>query len=368
MAQIELRNIRKQFGDTTAVDGIDATISEGSYTMILGPSGCGKTTTLRMIAGLERPTEGDILMDGEVVTDKPARKRDLSLVFQNLALWDHKTVRENMEFGLKMRDIGKDERQNRIDEIAGILQIEDKLDVSPSTLSGGQQQRVALGRSLVRKPGVLLLDEPLSSLDERLRLEMRTELARIHQELDVTFVHVTHNQEDAMTIADEILLMNEGRVQQFDRALNLYHRPANEFVANFIGTPSMNLFDAEFVDDTDVYLDAGAFRLTIPEDMSDRYRGHVVEDQIRVGIRPDTLRFDARGRNGDPSFDASVSIIETFGDYNWYYLDAGLEDDIVVQSADERVMDSVGTGDSVTLSIGADRIHLFDKSSGTRIV
>ncbi|MFC7026843.1 ABC transporter ATP-binding protein [Halomicroarcula sp. GCM10025710] len=210
MGTIELNTLRKEFGSLVAVNDLDLTITEGSYTMILGPSGCGKSTTLRMIAGLERPTSGDIFIDGNRVTDYPPRERNLSMVFQSLALWDHKTVRENIAFGLKMDDVPKAEREAAVDEVAEILHIEDKLDQSPASLSGGQQQRVALGRSLVREPDVILLDEPLSSLDAKLRLEMRAELSRIQQRIGTTFVHVTHNQEDAMSIADEIILLNDG--------------------------------------------------------------------------------------------------------------------------------------------------------------
>ncbi|WP_101295834.1 ABC transporter ATP-binding protein [Halegenticoccus soli] len=365
MGEVALQNVSKRFGDdVVAVDSIDASFRDGAYTMILGPSGCGKTTTLRIIAGLETPTEGEILINDEVVTNKPPQKRDLSLVFQNLALWDHKTVEENMEFGMRMRGVGKEERQARVAEIAEILRIEDKLGESPASLSGGQQQRVALGRSLVREPELLLLDEPLSSLDERLRLEMRTELARVHQELGTTFIHVTHNQEDAMTIADEILLLNNGRLQQFDDPLELYHNPANEFVADFIGSPSMNLFDATFVADGETYLDAGSFRLTIPPHVADAFRDTVDEGDVRVGMRPEALRFvtdeSTPARNGTPTIDATVTIVETFGDFNWYYLDTGIGTDIVVQSADESAMENVDVGDSVTVAVEVDRLHLFD--------
>ncbi|WP_129113799.1 ABC transporter ATP-binding protein [Halegenticoccus tardaugens] len=365
MGEVTLQNVSKRFGDdVVAVDGIDASFSDGAYTMILGPSGCGKTTTLRMIAGLETPSEGEILINDERVTNEPPQKRDLSLVFQNLALWDHKTVEENLAFGMRMRGVDREERRARVVEIAEILRIEDKLDESPAALSGGQQQRVALGRSLVREPELLLLDEPLSSLDERLRLEMRTELARVHQELGTTFIHVTHNQEDAMTIADEILLLNGGRLQQFDDPLELYHNPANEFVADFIGSPSMNLFDATFVTDEETYLDAGAFRLTIPARASDAFRDNVDEGDVRVGVRPESFRvlLDDRSpvRNGTPTIDATVTIVETFGDFNWYYLDADIDTDIVVQSADEAVMAGVDVGDAVTVAADVDRLHLFD--------
>ena len=368
--KIELDGVTKRYGDLVAVDSLDAAFTEGTYTMILGPSGCGKSTTLRMIAGLETPTEGDVLIDGEVVTDRPPRHRDISMVFQSLALWNHKTVRENMAFGLKMEGVDGEERDARVEEIAEILHIEEKLDQSPTELSGGQQQRVALGRSLVREPEVVLLDEPLSSLDAKLRLEMRTELRRIQRELGTTFVHVTHNQEDAMTVADEILLLDDGRLQQFGSSLELYHEPANEFVADFIGTPSMNLFDATYVDGSSPTLDAGGFELAIPADLANVYRERVSGGKVRVGVRPEALHVDG----GDPSegkgptFTATVDVVETFGDLNWYYLDAGIGTPLVLQTGDEAVMDVLSRGDEIRVRVDADDLHVFEPRTGEAVV
>lgn len=366
MGEIQLYDLTKEYGNLTAVDGIDITIPEGSYTMILGPSGCGKSTTLRMIAGLETPTMGDVSIDGEIVTDLPPRKRDLSMVFQNLALWDHKTVRENIAFGLKMNDVPKVERTKHVERIAEILQIEDKLDQSPAALSGGQQQRVALGRSLVHEPDVILLDEPLSSLDAKLRIEMRTELARIQQRIGTTFVHVTHNQEDAMSIADEILLLNNGRVQQFGDPIDLFEDPNNEFVADFIGTPSMNLLDATYVDDeVQPHLDTGGFQLAIPEPYHEIYRENIPSPDVHIGMRPNKLRPASNGSAPEmPSFDASVSMVETFGDANWYYLDAGTEEDLIMKTADEDVIKSVSPNDDLTITVSPDAIHVFDPEQG----
>ncbi|TYL36169.1 sugar ABC transporter ATP-binding protein [Natronococcus pandeyae] len=363
MTKIELDHVTKEYGSLVAVDDIAIEFTEGAYTMILGPSGCGKSTTLRMIAGLETPTRGDVLIDGEVVTDQPPRHRNLSMVFQSLALWNHKSVRENMGFGLQMEGVDKEERNARIEEIAAVLQIEDKLDQPPSELSGGQQQRVALGRSLVRKPEVILLDEPLSSLDEKLRLEMRTELARIQQELGTTFVHVTHNQEDAMTIADEILLLNEGEVQQFGPSLDLYHEPDNEFVADFIGSPSINLFDANIVENGAVRLDAGGISLDLPERHRDQYLS-VPRSDVRVGVRPESMYLGDDGESGWPAFSATVDVVETFGDYNWYYLQSDLEESLVSQSANVNVMNSLSRGDEVTVRVNPESVHLFDPKSG----
>jgi multiple sugar transport system ATP-binding protein len=364
MSKIELRNISKTFGDIVAVDDLDVTFKDESYTMILGPSGCGKSTTLRLIAGLEMPTTGDVLIDDEPVTNEPSRERDLSMVFQSLALWDHKTVRENMGFGLKMDGVEKAERNRRIEDIAELLEIDDKLDQNPNALSGGQQQRVALGRSLVRQPDAILLDEPLSSLDEQLRLKMRTELRRIQQEADTTFIHVTHSQEDAMTVADDILLLEGGTVQQFGSPMELYREPANEFVADFIGTPNMNFADGSLDHDRGV-LSAFGVGLRLPASASERVAEADVDGRVRVGVRPESLSF-VDDPAGDGAFRTEVSIVETFGDFNWYYVERG-DDEFIVHSTDADVIDSVEEGDSVAVRIDPEALHLFDPETSERI-
>lgn len=366
MGEIRLDGLRKEFGDLTAVDSVDLTIPDGSYTMILGPSGCGKSTTLRMIAGLERPTNGDVLIDGNPVTDYPPRERNLSMVFQNLALWDHKTVRENIGFGLRMDDVPEAERAERVDEIASVLHIEDKLDRSPAELSGGQQQRVALGRSLVREPAVVLLDEPLSSLDAKLRLEMRSELSRIQQRIGTTFVHVTHNQQDAMSVADRIVLLNDGSVQQFGEPADLFHAPNNEFVADFVGTPGMNLLDATVGSEDRDRIDIGDLSLRSPVTLN----GETDAGHLRVGIRPSDVRLardDVDGRQSQ-RFDATVSMVETLGDTNWYYLEAGADEPLVMKSADETVIETVEAGDEITLQVRPEDVHLFDPTDGEALV
>jgi len=312
-----------------------------------------------MIAGLETPSEGDVFINGERVTDFPPRDRDLSMVFQNLALWDHKSVRGNIAFGLKMDDMPKSQRTEAVEEVAEILHIEDKLDQSPDSLSGGQQQRVALGRSIVREPDVILLDEPLSSLDAKLRLEMRAELSRIQQRIGTTFVHVTHNQEDAMSIADEIILLNDGSIQQYGAPIDLFDAPNNEFVADFMGTPSMNLLNAT-VDPADRIVDAGGFELSVSEsivEVSSR-------SPVRLGMRPSNLVSRRNGDGSRPSFDATVTMIETFGDANWYYLDAGTDEKLIMKSADEETLDSLSAGDDVHVTVHPNDIHLFDTDTG----
>jgi multiple sugar transport system ATP-binding protein len=368
MDGIKLDNLRKEFGGLIAVNDLNLTIPDGSYTMILGPSGCGKSTTLRMIAGLETPTAGDIIVDGQPITEQPPRDRNLSMVFQNLALWDHKTVRENIGFGLKMEGVSKDERSTSVEEVADILQIGDKLDQSPAELSGGQQQRVALGRSLVREPDVILLDEPLSSLDAKLRLEMRAELSRIQQRIGTSFVHVTHNQEDAMSIADEIILLNDGELMQFGPPLELFEDPNNEFVADFIGTPSMNLLNASFDNNGSPVIDTGGFELSVPDDHRERFSG-ISDSDVRLGLRPSNMRPITNGESSATSnFDARIEMIETFGDVNWYYLDADTDQEFVMKSADEDIIRSIDQGDTVTVAVRAETIHLFDPQSGDALV
>jgi sn-glycerol 3-phosphate transport system ATP-binding protein len=243
MATIELRNITKTFKEEAVIADLNLTIRDGSFTVLVGPSGCGKSTTLRMVAGLERQTSGDILIDGKLVNDTPPGLRDVAMVFQNYALYPTMTVRGNIEFGLKNRGVPKEERDRLIREISDTVGLTPYLDKKPQNLSGGQRQRVALARAMVKKPKVFILDEPLSNLDAKLRNQMRTELIQLHKRLGTTFVYVTHDQVEAMSMGDEIVVMNKGVIQQADSPLNLYHEPVNRFAAQFIGTPAMNVLE-----------------------------------------------------------------------------------------------------------------------------
>jgi sn-glycerol 3-phosphate transport system ATP-binding protein len=243
MATIELRNITKTFKEEAVIADLNLTIRSGSFTVLVGPSGCGKSTTLRMVAGLERQTSGDILIDGKLVNDTPPGLRDVAMVFQNYALYPTMTVRGNIEFGLKNRGVPKEERDRLIQDIGDTVGLTPYLDKKPQNLSGGQRQRVALARAMVKKPKVFILDEPLSNLDAKLRNQMRTELIQLHKRLGATFVYVTHDQVEAMSMGDEIVVMNKGVIQQADSPLNLYHNPDNRFAAQFIGTPAMNVLD-----------------------------------------------------------------------------------------------------------------------------
>src|SRR6187397_3279725 len=248
MAQVSLRKVVKRFDDTEAVRGIDLDIADKEFVVLVGPSGCGKSTTLRMIAGLEEISAGEIAVDGEVVNDVPPKDRDMAMVFQNYALYPHMTVYQNMSFGLRLKHYPKDEIEKRVQEAARILDIKELLDRKPRQLSGGQRQRVAMGRAIVRNPKVFLFDEPLSNLDAKLRVQMRTEIKKVHQQVRTTTVYVTHDQVEAMTLADRVVVMNHGIIEQVGSPQELYHSPKTRFVAGFIGSPAMNFLDCRVQD------------------------------------------------------------------------------------------------------------------------
>src|SRR4030081_2034843 len=290
MADVALRNVVKRFDDVEAVRSIDLDIPNNEFVVLVGPSGCGKSTTLRMIAGLEEVTSGDILIDGELVNDLPPKDRDIAMVFQNYALYPHMTAYENMSFGLRLRKTAKAEIRQRVEHAARILDITDLLDRRPKALSGGQRQRVAMGRAIVRNPKVFLFDEPLSNLDAKLRVQMRTEIKRVHQKVKTTTVYVTHDQVEAMTLADRVVVMNGGRIEQIGTPNELYHHPKTRFVAGFIGSPAMNFVPAR--------LDANGSKLRlhlsdslsfpVPESCTAKYRDYVNKALI-FGLRPEHI-------------------------------------------------------------------------------
>src|SRR5262244_2430174 len=276
MAEVSLRNVVKRFDDVEAVRSIDLDIPNNEFVVLVGPSGCGKSTTLRMIAGLEEVTAGEILIGGELVNDLPPKDRDIAMVFQNYALYPHMTAFENMAFGLRLRKFPKSEIRERVEDAARILDITDLLLRRPKQLSGGQRQRVAMGRAIVRHPKVFLFDEPLSNLDAKLRVQMRTEIKRVHQKVKTTTVYVTHDQVEAMTLADRVVVMNRGQVEQIGAPQELYHAPANRFVAGFIGSPAMN-FAAVTVAEANGSLIAenSGLQIKVPDETAQRLRGHV---------------------------------------------------------------------------------------------
>ncbi|UPM44598.1 ABC transporter ATP-binding protein [Halocatena salina] len=334
-------------GEIVAVDGIDLEIADGEFIVLVGPSGCGKSTTLRCIAGLDNATQGEIRFDGEIVNARRPRDRDVAMVFQNYALYPHMTVEENMGFGLKLSSkLSSAEIDARVTEAAETMGIDDLLAKKPGELSGGQQQRVALGRSIVREPGVFLMDEPLSNLDAKLRAEMRTEIQELQNDLGVTTIYVTHDQTEAMAMGDRIAVLDGGVLQQVDVPEQLYRNPVNEFVADFIGSPSINLLD--------VAVDGK--RLTGPGGFTHEYTGHEIGDRsrVRLGIRPEDLAIDERGDV------LTVSVVEKMGNENFIY--GHLGDREIVARTDTSVRPD--PGETVGLSFANEALYLFDAQSG----
>src|SRR5579864_7843217 len=290
MAEVSLRKVVKRYEDVEAVRGIDLDIADHEFMVLVGPSGCGKSTTLRMIAGLEDITDGDITIGGDVVNDVPPKDRDIAMVFQNYALYPHMTVAENMSFGLRLKRYPKAEIKTRIDEAARMLDITELVDRQPKQLSGGQRQRVAMGRAIVRNPKVFLFDEPLSNLDAKLRVQMRTEIKKVHQKVTTTTVYVTHDQIEAMTLADRVVVMNHGRIEQIGTPDEVYHRPLTRFVAGFIGSPAMNFMPCRLVENNGgltINL-SDTLSLPVPADRVSRYRPHMGEELI-FGLRPEDI-------------------------------------------------------------------------------
>ncbi len=360
MARLTLDGVTKRFrdddapgGEVVAVDDLSVDIDDGEFLVLVGPSGCGKSTTLRMVAGLESVTTGEVRIDGRDVTDRAAKSRDVAMVFQSYALYPHMTVRRNMAFGLEeSTDMPDDAIAETVAETAATLDVEALLDRKPRELSGGQQQRVALGRAIVRDPAVFLMDEPLSNLDAKLRAQMRTELQRLQKDLGVTTVYVTHDQTEAMTMGDRIAVLDGGRLQQVGTPLECYHEPTNEFVAGFVGDPSMNLLDCEVRGDR---LSAAAFDYPLVGDLRDAVRG---TDRVTLGVRPEDVALS--GPDDDPTFVAGVDVVEPTGDENVVHLTAGDETLVATVPGMRRVE----SGTEVGVSLPPETVHLFDGQTG----
>ncbi len=350
MAEVTIRDIKKGYGGLQVIHGLDLDIADGEFVVLVGPSGCGKSTLLRMIAGLEEITSGDIRIGARRVNNLPPSERDIAMVFQNYALYPHKTVSANMGFALKMRGEDKAVIAEKVTRAAEILGLTNYLDRYPRALSGGQRQRVAMGRAIVRDPQVFLFDEPLSNLDAKLRVQMRTEIRELHQRLSTTTVYVTHDQIEAMTMADKIVVMQGGKIEQVGAPLELYDRPANTFVAGFIGSPAMNMMPGE-VNRGAVVLEDGT-RLPLPP-------GFAVADgrEVTYGIRPEHLAVGPSGIAG------TVAVVEPTGSETHVVLRAGDRD--VVAMFRDRV--SLRPGDALTFAPDATKAHLFDRASGVRL-
>ena len=352
MADVALKEVNKKYGAVEVIPSLDLEIEDGEFVVLVGPSGCGKSTLVRMIAGLEGISGGELSIGDRIVNDVPPSDRDIAMVFQSYALYPHKTVAQNMGFSLKIRSISKEDVKHKVDEAAEILGLTPYLDRYPRALSGGQRQRVAMGRAIVRDPSVFLFDEPLSNLDAKLRVKMRAEIRELHQRLKTTTVYVTHDQIEAMTMADKIVLLRDGHIEQVGTPLELYDNPANTFVAGFIGSPSINLLDATISSEDNGAADVAGGRLPIPSS-----HNHQANDGIIIGLRPEDLE---PAKTGIP---ATVKMVEPTGAESHVGFDSAVGSITVVLSG----RTSLSRGDQVHLACSSDKIHLFEKSTTKKI-
>lgn len=369
MASLSLRHIYKKYpGGVTAVSDFNLEVKDKEFLVLVGPSGCGKTTTLRMIAGLEEITEGELFIGDQLVNDVAPKDRQIAMVFQNYALYPHMSVFENMSFGLKLNKTPKEEIKRRVEEAARILDITHLLDRKPKALSGGQKQRVALGRAIVREPKVFLLDEPLSNLDAKLRAAMRTELTKLHNRVGTTFVYVTHDQVEAMTMATRIVVMKDGLIQQVDTPQNLYDSPCNIFVAGFIGTPQMNFIKGILSKKgEDVFFNFEDISLKLPKEKAEAPElADYIGKEVVVGLRPEGISDDesAVAANPDSSFTVNVDVTELMGAEIYLYLTIGETNLIARVSSRSRSR----AGDTIKVAFDMSRLHIFDNDTERCII
>ncbi len=366
MASVTYDHITKSFGDVIAVNDLDIKIEDREFLVLVGPSGCGKTTALRLLAGLEEVTEGTLYIGDRVVNDIPPKDRDIAMVFQSYALYPHMSVYDNMAFGLKLRKTPKDEIKRRVNEAAEILGIQSLLDRKPRQLSGGQRQRVAVGRAIVREPRVFLFDEPLSNLDAKLRVQTRAEIIKLHLRLNTTFIYVTHDQTEAMTMASRIAVIDSGLLQQLETPQNLYDKPANVFVAGFIGSPAMNFFNAKVnKSDGKVIVDAGSFQVPVPENKTQIYLPYVGKSVI-FGIRPEDIHDPnyVPARISAAPVEIKVDVTELMGNEIFVYLVTG--DTTFVGRVDPRT--SLRVGDKTQVLFNTDNMHLFETEGSQKAI
>jgi multiple sugar transport system ATP-binding protein len=362
VASVTFDHVVKRFGDVLVVSDLNLEVADKEFMVFVGPSGCGKSTTLRMLAGLEEISDGRILIGDRVVNNVAPKDRDIAMVFQSYALYPHMTVFDNMAFGLRLRKTPKQIIEERVNEAAKSLGIEHLLDRRPRQLSGGQRQRVAVGRAIVREPAVFLMDEPLSNLDAKLRVEARSFISKLHQRLETTFIYVTHDQVEAMTMGTRICVLNAGRLQQVDTPFNLYHNPYNVFVAGFIGSPSMNFFDAKLEagpNDT-LTIDTGVFKLNVPPSKAAPFRTHVGREVI-VGVRPEDMHdMEYQPPGITPAqIEANVEVVEQMGNEMIIYLEEGGKN--FIARTDPRTRSRVGG--RLAISINLDNMHVFDRDT-----
>jgi multiple sugar transport system ATP-binding protein len=357
VANVKLDTIKKEYeGGVVAVKGVSIEIQDKEFVVLVGPSGCGKSTTLRMIAGLEDISSGTLTIDGKIMNDVPPKDRDIAMVFQNYALYPHMSVYENMAFGLKLRKFPKDEIDKRVRDAAKILSIEEYLERKPKALSGGQRQRVAVGRAIVRKPKVFLFDEPLSNLDAKMRVQMRTEISKLHQRLDATMIYVTHDQTEAMTMGDRIVVMKDGNVMQIDTPLNLYNIPVNKFVAGFIGSPSMNFVDGTLVKEGGIkFLEKGTqLSVDIPKDKHKLLESYLGKE-LWLGIRPEHISAE---KSRSSRINANVEVVEPMGNEIFAYVTCG-----VAQLVARMSPSDIHAGQKKDFTFDMSKAHFFDKTT-----
>jgi multiple sugar transport system ATP-binding protein len=363
MARVKFENMVKAWGDVIGVNNLNLDIPDKEFLVLVGPSGCGKSTALRCLAGLEEITGGTIYIGDRVVNDVPPKDRDIAMVFQSYALYPHMSVYDNMAFGLKLRKTPKDEIDRRVSEAAKILGITQLLDRKPKAMSGGQRQRVALGRAIVRDPAVFLFDEPLSNLDAKLRVQTRAEISKLHQRLGTTFIYVTHDQVEALTMADRIAVMRDGVLQQVDSPTNLYDSPGNVFVAGFIGSPSMNFFSGSITGTTsEMYADSGSVRIRLHQRQVEQLGAGSIGKEVIFGIRPEDIhhpQYKPAGVN-EHLVDATVDVIEMMGNELFVYLMSNDEQSFIAR-VDPRA--KVHNGDKVQMAFNADKVHIFDRDT-----
>jgi multiple sugar transport system ATP-binding protein len=366
MASLSLKHMYKVYpGGVTAVSDFSLDIEDKEFIVLVGPSGCGKSTTLRMVAGLEEISDGELYIDDKLVNDVAPKDRDIAMVFQNYALYPHMTVFDNMAFGLKLRKTPKDEIKRRVESAAHILDIEHLLNRKPKALSGGQRQRVALGRAIVREPKVFLMDEPLSNLDAKLRVAMRTEITKLHQRLQTTFIYVTHDQTEAMTMGTRIVIMKDGFIQQVDSPQNNYDYPQNKFVAGFIGSPQMNFFDVKLAaENGKVYALFGDSKILVPDEKVKKFKDEsYIGKEVVMGIRPENISDDPKfvADHQEAQFKVHVDVTEQMGSETYLYVTTEGKEDNVIARVDPRT--TTKTGDDIIAVMDTDHLHFFDKDT-----
>jgi len=366
MAKVVLKNVYKFYEENVAaVDNFSAEIADKEFVVLVGPSGCGKSTILRMIAGLEEISEGQLFIGDKLVNTVPPKDRDIAMVFQNYALYPHMTVFDNMAFGLKLKKFPKNEINQRVGDAADILGIRELFDRKPKALSGGQRQRVAVGRAIVRHPQVFLFDEPLSNLDAKLRVQMRTEISKLHSRLQTTMIYVTHDQVEAMTMGDRIVVMKDGLVQQIDTPLNLYDSPKNRFVAGFIGSPAMNLMEGKIIRDNGLWFDEGALKIKLTP-RHQKGLAEYMDKEIVFGIRPEDIHEAGTHHGVEESAEAElvVEVVEPMGNETFLYASTGLNP----LTARLRTKSAIKVQEKIKLIFNLAKVHFFDKDTDDAVV